>query len=89
MGYGTPRVSLQTTRRSWTLLIHCLIRQVGTETFVDWVDTLGIAVNHVANKKDLVPILPPMLLGFRQISGEIHIDELNQWINCPGMLCTI
>ncbi|RPD59103.1 lipase [Lentinus tigrinus ALCF2SS1-7] len=67
--------------------------RVGTATFVDWVDTLPIEVNHIANKKDLVPILPPMLLGFHQISGEIHIDELNQWINCPGhdnpsSLCT-
>ena len=63
--------------------------KVGTETFVNWVDTLSIEVNHIANKKDLVPILPPMVLGFRQISGEIHIDELNQWIDCPGMLYTI
>ncbi len=54
-------------------------------TFVDWVDTLPIQVNHIANKKDLVPILPPKVLGFRHISGEIHIDEHNQWIGCPGM----
>ncbi|TFK88233.1 lipase [Polyporus arcularius HHB13444] len=58
--------------------------RVGMGTFVDWVDTLPIEVNHIANKKDLVPILPPMVLGFRHISGEIHIDEHNQWIGCPG-----
>ena len=71
-----------------TSLDHAALK-VGTETFVNWVDTLSIEVNHIANKKDLVPILPPMVLGFRQISGEIHIDELNQWIDCPGMLYTI
>ena len=71
-----------------TSLDHVTLK-VGTETFVNWVDTLSIEVNHIANKKDLVPILPPMVLGFRQISGEIHIDELNQWIDCPGMLYTI
>ena len=58
--------------------------QVGVEAFADWVDTLPIEVNHIANKKDLVPILPPILLGFRHISGELHIDEIEQWENCPG-----
>ncbi|KAI0749977.1 lipase [Daedaleopsis nitida] len=67
--------------------------RVGDLPFVNWVDSLGIEVNHIANKKDLVPVLPPVLLTFRQISGEIHIDEVNQWISCPGhdrvnLLCT-
>ncbi len=58
--------------------------QVGYEPFVDFVDQLGFEVNHIANKKDLVPILPLWLLGYRHVSGEIHIDERNQWMNCPG-----
>ncbi|TBU25220.1 lipase [Dichomitus squalens] len=58
--------------------------RVGDDPFVQLVDRLGFQVNHVANKKDLVPILPPVLLGYRHISGEVHIDEANQWINCPG-----
>ncbi|KAM5544645.1 hypothetical protein V8D89_001543 [Ganoderma adspersum] len=58
--------------------------RVGYDPFVNFVDQLGFEVNHIANKKDLVPILPLWLLGYRHISGEIHIDELNQWMNCPG-----
>ncbi|KAI0788151.1 lipase [Fomes fomentarius] len=57
--------------------------RVGDDPFVNWVDTLGIQVNHISNKKDLVTILPLFLLGYRHISGEIHINEQSQWNDCP------
>ncbi|KAI0709753.1 Alpha/Beta hydrolase protein [Earliella scabrosa] len=60
--------------------------RVGDNAFVNWVDQLDIQVNHIANKKDIVTTLPPLLLLglFRHISGEIHITETEHWMNCPG-----
>jgi hypothetical protein len=36
--------------------------------------------------QDLVPILPGKFLGYHHASGEIHIRESEEWVECPGRL---
>ena len=32
----------------------------------------------------MVPIVPGMFLGYHHPSGEIHIEESGDWVECPG-----
>ncbi|KAF9443747.1 lipase class 3 family protein [Macrolepiota fuliginosa MF-IS2] len=57
--------------------------RVGNQEFADYVDS-HLLFNHINNKQDIVPTLPGQFLGYRHPSGEIHIDENNQWLSCPG-----
>jgi hypothetical protein len=43
-----------------------------------------VNLTHITNKHDPFPILPFQFLGFRQPSGEVHIDQNNNWVECPG-----
>lgn len=61
-----------------------MIGQVGNEAFANYVDAHVTSLNHINNKKDLVPILPGRFLGFHHPSGEVHIQESNAWVACPG-----
>ena len=36
------------------------------------------------NRKDPIPILPGMFLGYVHPSGEVHIEESGEWDACPG-----
>ncbi|KAI0741326.1 alpha/beta-hydrolase [Daedaleopsis nitida] len=58
--------------------------RVGNQAFANYVDALPTSITHINNKQDPVPILPPILLGFRHPSGEIHIDKSGNWLACPG-----
>lgn len=59
--------------------------RVGNQAWADLVDAqLPGKVTHINNKKDPVPILPGRFLGYRHPSGEIHIEELGDWVACPG-----
>nr|VWP00241.1 Zn(2)-C6 fungal-type domain-containing protein [Ganoderma boninense] len=59
--------------------------RVGNQHFADHVDAAAaLAVTHISNKKDVVPILPGRFLGFHHPSGEVHIDEPGAWLACPG-----
>lgn len=57
--------------------------QVGNKAFADYVDK-NLNLNHVNNKEDVVPILPPQILGFVHPAGEIHIEDSAVWAACPG-----
>lgn len=45
---------------------------------------------HVSNQNDPVPVVPPRFLGFQQVGGEIHIQDVDASgqataiLNCPG-----
>ena len=41
-------------------------------------------MTHINNMEDPVPILPPLWLGYHHPSGEIHIENSGEWVNCPG-----
>jgi len=36
------------------------------------------------NRKDLVPIIPPEIAGFKHSSGEIHVEDDGSFFACPG-----
>ena len=57
---------------------------MGNQEFADYVDAHVTSLTHVNNKKDPVPILPGRFLGFVHPSGEVHIDNSNYWVSCPG-----
>ena len=59
-------------------------QQVGNQDFANYIDAQNRSVTHINNKDDPVPILPPLLLGFKHPNGEIHIGESEQWDSCPG-----
>ncbi len=60
--------------------------RVGNEDFANFVDTiLPGRVKHINNKKDPIPIVPGMWLGYHHVSGEVHIqNDSGGWITCPG-----
>jgi hypothetical protein len=59
--------------------------RVGYQAWANFVDArLSGDVTYVNNKKDTVPIVPGMVLGYHHPSGEIHIKESGDWVECPG-----
>ncbi|KAI0759694.1 lipase [Trametes elegans] len=58
--------------------------RVGNQSFADFVDASSIAVTHINNMEDLVPILPGRFLGYHHPSGEVHIQDSSSWVSCPG-----
>ena len=61
--------------------------RVGDQGFANFVDVILLdRVSRINNKKDPVPTLPPMGLfgGYHHVSGETHIQETGEWIECPG-----
>lgn len=58
--------------------------RVGNQAFANYVDAQPISVTHINNKEDFVPILPGMFLGFHHPSGELHIQDSDAWVACPG-----
>jgi len=57
--------------------------RVGNQAFANYVDA-NLDVTHINNKKDPVPIVPGMFLGYHHPAGEVHIMANNQWVSCPG-----
>ncbi|KAF8971867.1 lipase class 3 family protein [Flammula alnicola] len=57
--------------------------RVGNQAFADYVDA-HLALTHINNKEDIVPIVPGRFLGYHHPSGEVHIMDNNQWVSCPG-----
>ena len=59
---------------------------VGNQAFANYVDSHAsvAAVIHVNNKKDFVPIVPGMGLGYHHPMGEVHIQDSGAWVACPG-----
>ncbi|TBU52719.1 lipase [Dichomitus squalens] len=58
--------------------------RVGNQDFANYVDSQPIEVTHVNNKEDFIPILPGQFLGYHHPSGEVHIQDSNAWLACPG-----
>jgi hypothetical protein len=59
--------------------------RVGNGAFADYVDASGVlALTHVNNREDPVPIVPGRFLGFVHPSGEVHIQDSGAWDACPG-----
>lgn len=59
--------------------------RVGNSVFAGFVDALLPGkVKHINNKRDPMPIVPAISLGYNQVSGEIHIQDSGKWISCPG-----
>lgn len=59
--------------------------RVGNQAWANLVDaSLPGNVTHVNNKKDPVPIVPGISLGYHHPGGEIHIEEAGDWVVCPG-----
>ncbi len=59
--------------------------RVGNDVFASFANAmLAGRVKHINNKKDPLPIVPAITLGFHQTSGEIHIQGSGAWIECPG-----
>ncbi|KAF5362552.1 hypothetical protein D9756_002124 [Leucocoprinus leucothites] len=58
---------------------------VGNKAFANYVDSqFPDAVFRVVNKRDLVPLYPPSILGFEHPEGELHIRDDLSWVSCPG-----
>ena len=59
--------------------------RVGNNVFAGLVDALlPGSVKHINNKRDPVPMVPAISLGYHQVSGEVHIQDDGGWISCPG-----
>jgi len=59
--------------------------RIGNPPFAGFVDAiLPQSVKHIGNKKDPMPVVPAVSLGYAQVSGEIHIQGDGKWISCPG-----
>ncbi|THH26543.1 hypothetical protein EUX98_g7640 [Antrodiella citrinella] len=64
--------------------------RVGNQAFANMVDSLLSGFVRVTNQHDIVPIVPPELLGYEQVSGEIHITTVDSTtgvatlVSCPG-----
>lgn len=70
------------------MLRHAQIHafQVGNQAFANYVDAQPRSFTRINNKKDPVPVLPPIdLFGYHHASGEIHIRDDDVWVSCPGM----
>jgi len=57
--------------------------RVGNQAFADYLDA-NLKVTHITNKKDPVPIVPGIDLGFHHPSGEVHINEAGTFNACAG-----
>jgi len=58
--------------------------RVGNQAFADYVDATFSDVTRINYAKDPIPIVPDLSLGYRHVSGEVHILENDTWIACAG-----
>ncbi len=74
--------------------------RVGNPAFANYVDSMHdsatATVTHINNKKDPIPIVPWLFMGFAHPAGEVHIQDgsSTSWVACPGHdnpspLCTV
>ena len=55
------------------LYISNVITQTGNQEFADYVDA-NLNVVRINLEDDIVPTIPPRLVGFQHPSGELHIQ---------------
>ncbi|CAE6456816.1 unnamed protein product [Rhizoctonia solani] len=58
--------------------------RVGNKAFADCVDATIPDFVRITNKRDPIPILPPVISGYHHPSGEKHINLEGMWHNCAG-----
>jgi len=58
--------------------------RVGDAGFANFFDSQVSDIQRTNNKQDLVPILPPQLLGFQHPAGEVHILADDSVVACSG-----
>ncbi|KAJ1306646.1 hypothetical protein OPQ81_007641 [Rhizoctonia solani] len=58
--------------------------RVGNDDFAKFVDQKVSNLVRITNKGDLVPGLPPLILGFKHNVGEKHINRKGEWNACSG-----
>ncbi|CAE6418129.1 unnamed protein product [Rhizoctonia solani] len=58
--------------------------RVGNDVFAKFVDQKVPNLVRITNKGDLVPDLPPLILGFKHNIGEKHINKQGEWNACSG-----
>ncbi|KAH7327652.1 alpha beta-hydrolase [Rhizoctonia solani] len=58
--------------------------RVGNNDFADFVNAKVSDVARLTVKRDIVPVLPPLLLGFKHTTGEKHLNTDNVWNSCAG-----
>ncbi|CCO29912.1 Lipase OS=Rhizopus niveus PE=1 SV=1 [Rhizoctonia solani AG-1 IB] len=58
--------------------------RVGNDAFAKFVDQKVSNLIRITNKGDLVPGLPPLILGFKHNVGEKHINKKGEWNACSG-----
>ncbi|KAJ7497936.1 lipase [Mycena galericulata] len=66
----------------FTTVVYGLPR-VGNQAFANYVDA-HLSLTHINNQKDIVPIIPSMILGYVHPAGEVHIQASGEWDSCPG-----
>ncbi|KAL1678233.1 Alpha/Beta hydrolase protein [Schizophyllum commune] len=57
--------------------------RVGNKAWAELVDK-HVNMTRVNNKRDIVPVIPPMSLGFLHPRGEVHLLGLGNAVACPG-----
>jgi len=62
--------------------------RLGNKDFANWASSTlvsSVATYHITHHRDPIPHLPPLLLGFRHIAGEIYYNERNsEFTVCDG-----
>ncbi|KAG5652726.1 hypothetical protein H0H81_003923 [Sphagnurus paluster] len=63
--------------------------RMGNKAFANYVDAkLGSTMTRVSNQNDPVPLLPPKLLGYQQVSREVHIRSVSNGEPTNVVTCT-
>ncbi|CAE6418145.1 unnamed protein product, partial [Rhizoctonia solani] len=57
---------------------------VGNKAFANCVDATIPDFRRITNKRDPVPLIPPMVSDYSHPSGEIHINMDGMWHSCAG-----
>ena len=57
--------------------------RVGNQAFANYVDA-NLHLTHINNKEDPIPICPGLFMGFVHPSGEVHIQDSDEWAACSG-----
>ncbi|VDC00935.1 unnamed protein product [Peniophora sp. CBMAI 1063] len=57
--------------------------RLGNIAFAEYVDA-HVNLTHITYQRDPFPTLPFRFLGFQQPGNEVHIDQSDDWVQCPG-----
>ncbi|KAJ8081289.1 hypothetical protein PM082_007123 [Marasmius tenuissimus] len=80
IGYGSPRVG----NSAFADFAESQIKMTRINNKWAVFSPLILTIVHGKSRRDIVPVLPPRLVGYTHVTGEIHIKEDNTWASCPG-----